>query len=181
MFLNRITTFLKTRAWSLIQISFLLILVHLDGNAAMLVGMISFMIIPYYLLKEMYLGVVWLFKRQQQYLDGMKSGALRFCAMVLLVGGSVHGCQFVHTQVKDNFAPMIRKIEKYRFEHGHYPAEPIMVDGKWPSCGVLWGIPPAPYYFMSNQEDDWFAITCMTFGFNHFTYDSRHQGWFSWD
>ena len=181
--------FLKANWSSILMFTVLVVLTHLDGNIAMLVGFITF-IWAVILMIRMFVGLS--SKRDPEKIKHFKKSGLRFLYMAILSVVSWQGISYIHQRIDRNFQPFINGLEAYKTNHGEYPKginrlstrldnEALyQITDPLPKCGILINFPPYPYYYLRHDKDA-FSILCMTYGFNHHTYSSKSKRWDDWD
>ena len=177
--------FITTHKSQIFWFVFISAITHLDGNIAMLAGEGTAVYAIYLFLKMLNQLGCWLINRNSENLSRIKKTSIRFVTVAILCAVSWQGIQFIHWYIDRRFQPLIEKIKIYKLEHGDYPKnlDAILPTLSYvPKCGVFWGMIPAPnYYFYDPKNNRPYDITCMTYGFNHHTYNPITHNWSNGD
>jgi len=99
-------------------------------------------------------------------------------AAVLLLAASIATRNFQEAQLDARLQPVIGALEAYHQAEGTYPESLKELTPRY-----LDSVPDCPCHglLMYSKDGDGFSLTCVTFGFNKRTFDSRWGRWRNWD
>ncbi|MCK4935462.1 MAG: hypothetical protein KAR84_01300 [Elusimicrobiales bacterium] len=113
-------------------------------------------------------------------------------AVILGAAGMVHGGYYLRHKIQKTMQPLISAIDSYHAKTGYYPSHPSALVPDY-----IAAVPKCPgrrrrlLYFLKRLNDtpfpgpavgeDGYIMTCKTFMFMKYTYDSEKKSWNEWD
>jgi hypothetical protein len=171
--------FLKLNRGTIFLVFSILVLSHMDANAAMLLGLGIGIYAFILLLKVLFLFIHYAVKRAPKGTHSLKEACIRFVCVVILCAISWQGIAYINDKIDRRFQPVIERLEAYKAANGTYPKSLNEIMNHPPQCVGL----TVPLSYHRSDSGDSYSILCMTLGFNHHEYFSKspdHQ-WKDWD
>ena len=125
-------------------------------------------------------------KPTQKDLADKRKAFVGIWVVIFGVVGMIHGGYYLRRRIQKTMRPLISAIDSYHAKTGHYPSHPTDIPDyieampKCPGRGLLrdvFYLRKQPY----NLVEDGYIMTCNTFLFMKYTYDSERKSWHEWD
>ena len=164
---SNLVTITARHDWQLFAIAIIAAgLAFTNPNAAMIVALLG---IPS--------GLIALYRRLRspQSRAWLRALATYSGCALLVVSGPI-GLGLAENRVAVAVKPLMEQLDKYREGTHQYPASLVQLGlARIPKC------PGNPMPVMYHLKERGYTLTCITFGFNHHTYESWTGKWRNWD